>query len=130
MAEGIVHASAPVLERLRDACLRFPEAVEAGGVGNPSFKVRGKIFAMQHGHEGRPSCWVKALEGVQALLVGHDPERFFAPPYVGHHGWVGIRLDGTPDWEELTDLVDESYRLTAPKRLVARLESEGSPTRP
>ena len=97
--------------------------VEAGGVGNPSFKVRTKIFAMQHGHQGRPSCWMKAPEGVQGMLVGHDPGRFFVPPYVGHHGWVGVWLDGATDWDELADLVEESYRMTAPKRLVAALDS-------
>ena len=67
--EAIVHAPAATLKRLRAICLRFPEAVEAGGVGNPSFKVRDKIFAMQHGHEGGPSCWVKAAPGVQELLT-------------------------------------------------------------
>lgn len=121
--DEIVHAPAATLKRLRAICLRFPEAVEAGGVGNPSFKVRDKIFAMQHGHERRPSCWVKAEPGAQELLVGHDETRFFRPPYVGQHGWVGIRLDGAPDWEELADLVEESYRMTAPKRLLARLDA-------
>ena len=119
----IVYAPPKTLARLRAACLRLPEAEEAGGVGNPSFKVRSKIFAMQHGHRGRPSCWVKAPEGVQGMLVDHDAERFFVPPYVGHHGWVGIWLDGDPDWEELADLVEESYRLTAPRRRVAQLET-------
>ena len=123
MADEIVHAPAATLKRLRAMCLRLPEAVEAGGVGNPSFKVRDKIFAMQHGHERRPSCWVKAAAGVQELLVGHDETRFFRPPYVGQHGWVGIRLDGAPDWDELADLVEESYRMTAPKRLVAQLDA-------
>jgi hypothetical protein len=121
----VVHAPPATLNRLRGTCLRLPDAVEAGGVGNPSFKVRDKIFAMQHGHEGHPSCWVKARPGVQAILVGHDPERFFVPPYVGHHGWVGVRLDAAVDWDELADLVEESYRITAPKRLVATLD--GSP---
>ena len=87
------------LDRLRDACLRFPEAVEAGGVGDPSFKVRGKIFAMQHGNEERPSLWVKAPPGAQELLVGSEPARFFRPPYVGHHGWVGAWLDVELDWD-------------------------------
>jgi hypothetical protein len=109
------------LDRLRAVCLKLPEAVEAGGVGNPSFKVRGKIFAMQHGHEGRPSAWMKAAEGVQELLAGSQPDRFFRPPYVGHHGWVGTWLDVEQDWDELADLVEESYRMTAPKRLVAQL---------
>ena len=123
MTDEIVHAPTATLRRLRAICLRFPEAVEAGGVGNPSFKVRDKIFAMQHGHEGRPSCWVKAEQGVQELLVAHDATRFFRPPYVGQHGWVGIRLDGAPDWDELADLVEESYRMTAPKRLLAQLDA-------
>jgi predicted DNA-binding protein (MmcQ/YjbR family) len=118
----IVSAPPALLERLRAICLRFPEAVEAGGVGNPSFKVRAKIFAMQHGHEGRPSVWVKAPAGVQELLVGSDPARFFRPPYVGHHGWVGAFLDVDVDWDELADLVEESYRITAPKRLQAQLD--------
>jgi hypothetical protein len=111
------------LERLRAVCLAFPEAVESGGVGDPSFKVRDKIFAMQHRMDGRPSLWVKAPDGVQEMLVGAVPERFFRPPYVGHRGWVGLRLDGELDWDELADLVEESYRMTAPKRLSAQIES-------
>jgi hypothetical protein len=121
--DEIVHAPPAILERLRSICLGLPEAVEAGGVGNPTFKVREKIFAMQHGHEGRSSCWVKAPPGVQGMLVGHDPSRFFVPPYVGHHGWVGIWLDVEVDWEELADLVEESFRMTAPKRVAAQLET-------
>jgi predicted DNA-binding protein (MmcQ/YjbR family) len=115
--------SADPVDRLRAICLAFPEAVEAGGVGNPSFKVRERIFAMQHGHEHRPSAWLKAQDGVQELLVGSNPARFFRPPYVGHHGWVGAWLDVEQDWDELADLIEESYRLTAPKRLVAQLGS-------
>ena len=111
------------IDRLREICLRFPEAVEAGGVGSPSFKVRGKIFAMQHGHERRPSFCFKAAPGVQELLVGALSDRFFRPPYVGQHGWVGAWADTGVDWEELADLVEESYRMTAPKRLVAQLDA-------
>jgi hypothetical protein len=51
------------------------------------------------------------------VLVGAAPERFFAPPYVGAKGWVGMRLDRRPDWEEVALLVGRSYRLVAPKRL-------------
>ena len=109
------------LEPLRGTCLAFPEAVESGGVGNPSFKVRDKIFAMQHGHEERPSLWVKAPPGAQELLVGAEPARFFRPPYVAHAGWVGAWLDVELDWDELGDMIEESYRMTAPKRLVAQL---------
>jgi predicted DNA-binding protein (MmcQ/YjbR family) len=110
------------LSRLRQICLGLPEAVEdPNGVGDPAFKVRDKIFAMRHDVEGRTSMWCKAPSGAQQALVGSNPERFFVPPYVGHHGWVGIWLDSTVDWAELGELVEDSYRMTAPKRLIARI---------
>jgi len=59
---------------------------------------------------------------VQELLVGAEPGRFFRPPYVGHAGWVGAWLDVEIDWEELADFAEESYRMTAPKRLSAQLD--------
>jgi predicted DNA-binding protein (MmcQ/YjbR family) len=114
------------LERLRAICLPYPEAVESGGVGSPSFKVREKIFAMRHPMRlpdgDRPSVWCKARPGVQTTLTQSAPERFAVPPYIGHRGWIAIFLDGDVDWDELGDLIDESYRMTAPKRLIARLD--------
>ena len=109
------------LEQLRAICLALPEASEGGGVGNPSFRVRDKIFAMQHSVDGRPSMWCKAPRGFQDMLVGSDPERFFVPPYVGHHGWIGAWLDVTLDWDFVAQIIRESYRMTAPKRLGALL---------
>lgn len=111
------------LQRLREICLALPEAVEAGGVGNPTWKVRGKLFAMRHSlHElKRWSLWLKAEPGLQEALVGASPERYFVPPYVGHHGWIGAYLDVDQDWDELAGLIEDSYCRTAPKRLVARL---------
>jgi hypothetical protein len=108
-----------VLEQIRRICLALPEATEGGGVGNPTFRVREKIFVMQHGMDGRPSLWCKALPGVQGALVHAEPERYFVPPYVGHHGWVGLWLDVEIDWDRLADLAEEGYRLTAPKKLAA-----------
>ncbi|MDQ3641627.1 MAG: MmcQ/YjbR family DNA-binding protein, partial [Actinomycetota bacterium] len=95
--------------------------------GDPTWRVRDRIFAMQKGNfeGGRLSVWLKAAEGLQGALVGSAPDRFFVPPYVGHKGWVGIYLGGNGvDWEELSELVEESYRLVAPKRLVARLDTD------
>ena len=114
------------LAELRRICLRFPEAVEAGGVGNPTFKVRGKIFCLRHSlHEvQRWSVWFKAPKGAQEVVVASDPKRFFVPPFVGHNGWIGAYLDVPQDWDELADFVEESYRMTAPKTLVRRLDSE------
>ena len=112
-----------LLARLRELCQAVPEAVEAGGVSAPSFKVVDKIFAMQHRMDGRPSLWCKAPPGRAEVLIGAEPGRFFRPLYVGHNGWVGAWIDGDDvDWAHLAALVDESYRMTAPKRLVRLLE--------
>ena len=64
---------------------------------------------------------LKAPKGVQGILVASDSERFFVPKYVGPKGWVGVRLDlhDPPDWDEVAELIAESYCLTAPKRLAA-----------
>lgn len=111
--------SKQTIGRLRALCLALPEAVEKEAWGDPTFRVRDKIFAMEKRGDGRISVWCKAPPGSQMVLVGADPERFFVPPYVGHKGWVGMRLDGGPDWKEVDTLVRRSYRLIAPKRLAA-----------
>lgn len=121
-----IYVDDDALARLRAICLAYPEAVETGGVGNPSFKVRDKIFAMRHQHQGRLSVWCKAPPGIQPLLVESAPERCFVPPYVGHNGWVGVWIDRDPDWDEIADLIEDSYRMTAPKRLSAQLSSPSS----
>jgi hypothetical protein len=59
---------------------------------------------------------------VQEALVASDPARYFVPAYVGHKGWVGARLDVDQDWDEMTELIEDSYRMIAPKRLAALLD--------
>ena len=64
----------------------------------------------------------KVAAGEQQALVAGDPGRYFVPAYLGARGWVGLWLDlPEVDWEEVAELVTESYRLVAPKGLVARL---------
>ncbi|MGE0748779.1 MAG: MmcQ/YjbR family DNA-binding protein [Rhodospirillales bacterium] len=110
------------IDRLRAICLALPEATEKEAWGDPTFRVRDKIFAMEKRGDGRVSVWCKAPEGSQMVLVGADPARFFVPPYVGPKGWIGIRLDTGPDWDEVAALVRRSYRLIAPKKLAALVE--------
>lgn len=117
--------SEEMLERVRRICLALPETTEGAGVGNPSWRVRDKIFAMRHdAHAGRRGIWCKAPSGAQQALVGGDPARFFRPPYVGVHGWIGIALDADLDWDFVADLIEDAYRMTAPKRLIAQLEDD------
>lgn len=114
------------LTRLRKLCLALPEAHEVEAWGEPTFRVRNKIFAMyanasNHHGGGRHSVWCKSVYVNQELLVRSAPDRFFVPPYVGPSGWIGVYLDGDCDWTELADLVREAYRLTSPKKLAAAL---------
>jgi len=111
------------LPRLRRLCLALPEAEERRTWDCATFRVRGRIFAM-HVAEQVEAVWCKAPAGVQAMLVEVAPERFFVPPYVGRNGWIGIRLDRSTDWRELADLIERSWRMTAPRRLLAATAGE------
>ena len=114
------------LERVRQICLDLPEATERLSHGSPTFFVRDKktfvMFLNDHHGDGRLALWVAAPPGVQEELVELEPERFFRPPYVGHRGWLGVRLDRGLDWDEVTGIVEDAYRTVAPKTLVAQLD--------
>ena len=117
------------LTRLRKICLALPEAHEVEAWGEPTFRVRNKLFAMfasasTHHGGGRPAVWCKAGPGNQEIMVHGAPERFFVPPYVGPSGWVGVWLDRNPDWSEVKELMTDSYRLVAPKKLAVLLKAD------
>lgn len=116
------------LARVRAICLALPEAHEVEAWGEPTFRVRNKLFAMyasaeSHHGEGRPAIWIKAAAGNQSLMLQFAPQRFFVPPYVGPSGWVGVWLDHVAQWAELEELLCDAYRLTAPKRVAARIDA-------
>jgi len=109
--------------RLRKICLALPEAAEKAMRRGPTYRVEDKIFAMDRPWaDAAVTVWCKAPPGSQQVLIGAAPARFFVPPYVGQKGWIGIRLDGKVDWDEVTALLRRSYRLVAPKRLAALVE--------
>lgn len=116
--------AASPLARLRRLCLALPEAHEVSAWGEPTFRVRNKMFATfasasnRHGR-GRHAAWVKALPVNQDLLVRSAPQRVFVPPYVGPSGWIGLYLDEVADWGEVERLPQEGYTLVAPRRLLA-----------
>jgi len=112
---------AAAIARLRRICLALPEAEEVETWEAPTFRIRGRIFALVSTGQGAPSVWLKAPQGAQEILVAAAPDRFFRPPYLGHKGWVGLRLSGAVDWAEAEALVRRSFSLVAPKRVAARL---------
>ena len=113
------------LSRLRRLCLALPESHEVEAWGEPTFRVRNRLFAMyaaagNHHGNGRAAGWCKAAAGNHQLMVRAAPDRFFVPPYVGPNGWVGVWLDTRTDWTELAGLLADGWRLVAPKRLAQR----------
>jgi len=112
---------------VRSVCLSFPEAHEVEAWGEPTFRVKNKMFAMYanastHHGGGRPSVWVKSTLVNQDLLVRWQPARYFVPPYVGPSGWIGIYLDKRPSWKTIADILRDAYLLILPKKLRARIE--------
>lgn len=114
------------VERLAAICASLPEAAMDGERQHTALSVRGKRFAwhlVDHHGDGRVAIECKAPPGENAALVAADPERWYLPPYMAHHGWVGRYLDTGPvDWDEVGELLTEAYRLVAPKRLLRELD--------
>jgi hypothetical protein len=108
----------PTEHDVRTLMLALPEAEEvvvAGWGDQPTFRVRNKVFGLM-GY-GAPTVCLKATRETQAALIAEDPRTFFVPPYFGRHGWIDVVV-ARVDARELAELVEEAWRLTAPKRLV------------
>lgn len=105
------------LARVRTLALALPGATEKEAWGDPTWRIRDKIFVMQKGNYegGRPSLWLKVEDGGQSVLVASDPTLFFVPPYVGHKGWIGIYMDvPSLPWDIVGGLIRDSHRLIGP----------------
>lgn len=114
-----------LLARVKEICLAFPEAVLGDFGLHNTFAVRKKKFAYfldNHHGDGITALCVKIEPEDRDLLMRGDAERFYKPAYIGHQGWMGCRLDlGDNDWEQLRELVFDSYCIQAPKKLAAEL---------
>ncbi|MDN5895097.1 MAG: MmcQ/YjbR family DNA-binding protein [Nocardioides sp.] len=120
----------PGLSRLRELCLSFPGAEEFVSHGRPNFRTK-KIFASFGGseklrpgeHRQVPSACMIKVDPSELPALDED-DRFFVPSYVGPYGWRATDLaQPEVDWDEVAELVDASYRLTAPKALVKKLDA-------
>ena len=123
-------AGLAALDRLREICLALPEVNERPSHMTPTFFIRDKkvlchLWEDHHG-DGRLAIWCPAPDGVQKDVTEREPERFFVPRYVGHRGWIGLRLDVEVDWSEVAAVLDDAYRVAAPKTLIRELDERRS----
>jgi hypothetical protein len=110
--------------RLADVVADLPGTTVREAYGHVEYLLAKKKFAwllVDHHGDGRLALWVKAPTGEQEALVGADPVRYFAPPYLGPNGWVAVNVDADsrPDWDEVSALVVQAWRMSAGKRAVA-----------
>ena len=108
------------IERLTAICHDLPEC-EIAGDQHHKVTVAGRTMGwhtVDHHGDGRISLSLRAPKGENEALVASDPAMFFMPPYVAHHGYVGVYLDRPEvDWDEVRELVTDAYIIAAPKRL-------------
>lgn len=113
------------VEEVRKICDTLPECTVEGDQHH-KISVRGKTVGwhlVDHHGDGRVALTLKAARGDNTALVASDPTKFFLPPYVAHHGYVGVYLDtGTVDWDEIRELITDAYRLAAPKALIKLID--------
>lgn len=119
----------PFLLKVRTLCLAFPESFEKETFGRPTFRC-GRIFAYYgQGQSGTPrehSVAILPDIGERDALLADD--RFYVPSYIGAYGWLGLDLEAAaPDWQEVAELLDGSYRRIAPSRCLEAIQRDGSP---
>ncbi len=118
----------PLLGRVRALAAELPAAAEKVSHGRPAFFTK-KVFAYYGGSLKVDGAWVQHPQSIVVLPDGDDrealleDERSYVPAYLGPAGWIGIDLDDDTDWAEVAELLDASYRLTAPKALIADLDA-------
>lgn len=106
---------------VREIMATLPEAEEFESHGQPTFRVRGKIFGtytINHHGDGRVALNLVAPRGAQGAFVRLRPKVYFVPPYVGPRGWLGIELDKGLAWPTVCEHVREAYEMVAPAELV------------
>jgi len=115
----------PFHKRLLAIVNSLPGAYEDRPWGSVHCKVADKIFVGWGRHDdGTMGLGFKTEKTLQSMLLASDP-RFTMAKYVGKHGWVDMKMDKKPNWDEIEQFVVNSYRMIAPKKLVKELDAGG-----
>ena len=120
--------TAAPLDRLRAICLALPEATERETWGQATFRVRDKIFAMagEGSARGRLAVACKARLGSSRRWWKRRPTASSCRRTSGRRGGSASTWATKRTGTSCADLVEESYRMTAPKRVAALLDRRTS----
>ena len=109
--------AAPVsYETVRQIALTLPGAEEGTSYGTLACKVAGKLFARQH--QDGESLVIRVDFEEREELMNADPEKFYITDHYLNYPWMLVRLSKVRQ-DELSDLLVQSWRRAAPKRLLA-----------
>jgi hypothetical protein len=102
----------PAVDRVREIIMGLPDVQERISHDAPAWFLKGKrqIASIDDHHaKDRLAIWFAAPPGLQESLIAEDPQRFFRPPYVGPAGWVGMQIDGHPDWAVVAEMLEIAH---------------------
>lgn len=118
----------PRLRRLSALCMKLPQVERRLSGDHADFRVAGRVFAYflnNHHGDGIVAVCCKSELGQNIDRASREPKRYYLPAYIGPRGWFGLRLDlASIDWSEVAAIVEASYRLVAPRRLVKVLGAQ------
>jgi hypothetical protein len=115
----------PFLAELREVCLKLPESVEIEAWGRPTFRAGKKLFAVFTVGDEHPCSVIFKPEPAERPALVED-RRFFVPPYFGPSGWLALDFTAAPvDWQEVSELMESSYRQVALQRMLRALDQRG-----
>jgi hypothetical protein len=103
-------------ETVRQLALALPEAQEGSSYGTPAFRVRGKLFARLH--QSGDSVVVKIDPAERTMRMRADPKAFYITDHYINYPLMLVRFSAVRR-EDLSELLEESWRRSAPKRLVS-----------
>jgi hypothetical protein len=105
---------------VRELALALPGTTEKSSYGMPGFRVKDRLFARIR-EEGVLVLWCDSLDEKE-FLIGAEPAKFFTIPHYDGYAMVLVRL-GAVDRAELGELLEDAWRVRAPKRIVERLDA-------
>jgi hypothetical protein len=118
---GARKSSTVTWDVVREIAQALPGSEEGTSYGTPAFKVKGKLFVRLH--QDGDAIVVRIDPAERAMRMQADPNAFFITEHYAPYPWMLVRLSAVHR-DDLADILAESWRLRAPKRVLDSYEAE------